>query len=90
LLLRAIKLSRHPRESGDPLSQNLSVFIADAAEYWMPAFAGMSANPNLNSSRSSAARSAPCSWFSRLDQLALLGGVPGRHPVSRKTSLHHR
>src|SRR5262249_37431254 len=35
---------------GDPVSQSLRFLIADAAEYWMPAFAGMTAELNLNSS----------------------------------------
>jgi hypothetical protein len=34
---------RRPREGGDPVSQSVSVQIADAAAYWMPAFAGMTA-----------------------------------------------
>jgi hypothetical protein len=43
--------SRHPRESGDPVFQSFRVLIADAAAYWMPAFAGMTATYNINSSR---------------------------------------
>jgi hypothetical protein len=38
---------RHPRESGDPVSQSGSAFITDAAAYWMPAFAGMTAEIRL-------------------------------------------
>ena len=36
----------HARESGDPVFQSVRVSTADAAAYWMPAFAGMTAVEN--------------------------------------------
>jgi hypothetical protein len=36
-----LHLDRHPREGGDPVFQSVGVSTTDAAEYWMPACAGM-------------------------------------------------
>ncbi len=37
------QFQRHPREGGDPVSQSASDLVTSAAEYWMPACAGMTA-----------------------------------------------
>src|SRR5262249_991609 len=36
-------LSRHPRAGGDPVFQSIRDLLSEAAAYWMPAFAGMTA-----------------------------------------------